>query len=70
MSAVLSDLLQLPARKRLEIAERLWFSVADEARMPVPTEHKQLLRKRLAGYKTGKIKAIAHTELMRRVRSS
>lgn len=33
---VIADLLRLPKRKRLEIAERLWLSAADEAAMPVP----------------------------------
>ena len=70
MPAALASLLQLPPRKRLEIAERLWFSVADESRMPVPAAHQRLLRRRLAEYKAGKIKTISHAELMRRVRSS
>lgn len=67
--AVLNDLLELPKRERLEIAERLWLSVADEAKMPVPAAHKRVLKKRLAAYKSGASQAISHTELMRRVRS-
>jgi putative addiction module component (TIGR02574 family) len=67
--AVLSNLLQLPPRQRLEIAERLWFSVADEEKMPVPAAHKRLLRQRVADYKAGKIKTISHADLMRRLRS-
>jgi putative addiction module component (TIGR02574 family) len=62
-------LLQLPKRKRLEIAERLWLSVADEAKMGVPEEHKRILNQRLSGYKSGKSKPISHEDLMRRVRS-
>ncbi len=65
-----TDLLQLPKRKRLEIAERLWLSVADEAKMAVPEEHKRILNQRLASYKSGKSKPISHEELMRRVRSA
>jgi putative addiction module component (TIGR02574 family) len=38
--------------------------------MPVPEAHKRLLRQRLADYKSGKIKAISHEELMKRVRAS
>jgi putative addiction module component (TIGR02574 family) len=68
--AALSSLLQLPPRQRLEIAERLWVSVADEARMPVPAAHKRIVLKRLADYRAGKIKSISQAELMRRVRSS
>lgn len=69
-AAVLNDLLHLPKRDRLEIAERLWLSVADEATMPVPVTHKRVIKKRLADYKAGTSKPIPHEELMRRVRSA
>jgi len=65
----ISSLMRLPARKRLAIAERLWLSVADEAKMPVPAAHKRVLRQRLADYRSGKTKAISHDELMRRLRT-
>ena len=38
----LSELMRLPARQRLAIAERLWISVADERKMPVPEGHKRI----------------------------
>jgi putative addiction module component (TIGR02574 family) len=66
-SVVIADLLRLPKRTRLEIAERLWLSAADEATMPVPVAHKRVLKKRLADYKAGASKPISHAELMRRV---
>ena len=66
----ITKLMRLPARERLAIAERLWLSVADEERMPVPVEHKQLLRKRMADYRAGRTKAISHEELMRRLSAS
>jgi putative addiction module component (TIGR02574 family) len=69
-SAVIADLLRLPKRTRLEIAERLWLSAADEAAMPVPATHKRVLKKRLADYKSGASQPISHAELMRRVRSA
>jgi putative addiction module component (TIGR02574 family) len=69
-ASTISKLMRLPARQRLAIAERLWLSVADEARMPVPDEHKRILRKRLADYRAGRTKAISHEELMRRLQSS
>lgn len=69
-SAVINDLLHLPKRERLEIAERLWLSVADEAAMPVPATHKRVIKKRLADYKSGASQPISHEELMRRVRSA
>lgn len=68
--AAISELLQLPKRQRLAVAEQLWLSVADEASMPVPESHKRVLRQRLADYRTGESKAIPHDELMARVRAS
>jgi putative addiction module component (TIGR02574 family) len=67
---VVSSLLALPKRKRLEIAERLWLSVADEQEMPVPGDHKKVVDARLASYRSGKSKPISHDELMRRLCSS
>jgi putative addiction module component (TIGR02574 family) len=64
-----SSLLLLPKRKRLEIAERLWLSVADERKMPVPQRHRKVLDDRMAKYRSGKSKPISHEELMRRVRT-
>jgi putative addiction module component (TIGR02574 family) len=64
-----SALLRLPKRKRLEIAESLWLSVADEDKMPVPEGHKKILDTRLADYRAGKSKPILHEELMRRLRT-
>jgi putative addiction module component (TIGR02574 family) len=69
-SAVIADLLRLPKRTRLEIAERLWLSAADEAAMPVPVSHKRVLKKRLADYRSGANQPISHAELMLWVRSS
>lgn len=66
----IGQLMRLPARKRLAIAERSWLSVADEAAMPVPAVHERLLRQRLADYRSGKTKAIPHDELMRRLRTT
>lgn len=63
-------LMRLPARERLAIAESLWVSVADEEKMPVPEEHKRILRKRLADYRAGRSKAVSHAEMMRRFQSS
>lgn len=66
----LSDLMRLPARQRLAIAERLWISVADEEKMPVPEGHKRILRKRLADYRAGRSKVIPHRDMMRRLGAS
>ncbi len=68
-SQTVSSLLRLPKRRRLEIAERLWLSVADEKDMPVPESHKKILDARLAAYRSGKSKPISHEELMRRLRT-
>jgi len=68
-SQSVSSLLRLPKRKRLEIAESLWLSVADEKKMPVPESHKKTLDARLADYRAGKTKPVSHDELMRRLRT-
>jgi putative addiction module component (TIGR02574 family) len=69
-SQSVSSLLRLPKRKRLEIAESQWLSVADEEKMPVPNSHKKVLDARLADYRAGKSKPVSHEELMRRLRTA
>ena len=66
--SALPALLRLPKRQRLEIAERLWLSIADESSLTVPASHKRILTRRLADYGSGVSKPISHAELMRRVR--
>ncbi len=68
-SATLSELLRLPKKRRMEIAERLWTSVENEMDTPVPAAHRTILDKRLADYRSGKSKVITHAELMRRLRA-
>ena len=68
-SQSVSSLLRLPKRKRLEIAESLWLSVADEQKMAVPENHKRVLDVRMADYRSGKSKPVTHAELMRRLRT-
>jgi len=65
-----SAILSLPKRQRLELAERLWLSVADEATMPVPSRHKKIIDERLEAYRSGKSQPMTHAELMQRVRRS
>ena len=66
----LAKLMRLPARQRLAIAEKLWLSVADEEKMPVPEAHRRVLRKRLADYRSGRSSVVSHEEMMRRLRPS
>ncbi len=68
-SPSVSSLLRLPKRQRLQIAETLWLSVADEQKMPVPAAHKKILDERMAKYRAGKMQLIPHEEMMRRLRS-
>jgi putative addiction module component (TIGR02574 family) len=68
ISQSVASLLRLPKRKRLEIAESLWLSVADEEKMPVPERYKKVLDARLADYRTRKSVPISHEELMQRLR--
>lgn len=69
MPPTLPELLRLPKKRRLEIAERLWASVENESDTPLPAEHRTILDKRLAAYRSGKSKPISMAELMRRVRA-
>ena len=69
MPSTLPELLRLPKKRRMEIAERLWASVAEEENTPVLAEHRAILDKRLAAYRSGKSKPISMAELMRRVRA-
>ena len=69
MRPSVSALLGLPKRQRLEIAERLWLSAADETSLAVPAGHKRVLDERLANYRAGKSKPVPHEELMRRLRA-
>ena len=64
---VIDQLLALPKKRRMEIAERLWLSAVDEAAEVVPAKHKRVVAERLAGYRAGKSKPIPHAELMRRL---
>lgn len=70
MPSSLPELLRLPKKRRMEIAERLWTSVADEEKMPVPAGHRAIIDQRLSAYRSGKSKPISMAELMRRVRAS
>lgn len=62
-------LLRLPKKERMEVAERLWLSVADEQRMPIPVHHKKVIAQRLKDYKTGKSIPVSHAEMMKKLRS-
>ena len=65
----IDQLLRLPPKRKLEIAERLWLSAIDERTAPVPAEHKKTVAARLADYRSGKSKPIPHAELMRGLRA-
>ena len=65
----LTELLRLPSRQRLAIAEQLWLSVADEQSMAVPAEHRRVVQDRLRRYKSGEAKVLTHKEIMRRARA-
>ena len=69
MPSTLPELLRLPKKRRMEIAEQLWLSVADEEKMRVPAAHRAVLDRRLADYRSGKSKPISIEELLRRVRA-
>lgn len=65
----IDSLLKLPKKRRMEIAERLWLSTADEQSAPVPAAHKKTVATRLAAYKAGQSKPVAHEDMMRKLRA-
>ncbi len=62
------ELSGLLKKKLLEIAERLWHSVADKTKMKILAEHWQTVSERLADYKAGHVNKLSHQELMRRLK--
>jgi putative addiction module component (TIGR02574 family) len=62
-------LLRLPKKRKMEIAERLWLSVADERAARVPAGHKKIVASRLADYRAGKSVPVPHDELMCKLRA-
>ena len=67
-TAVLPSLLKLPRRKRMEIAESLWLSVADDS-MDVPADHKSILTDRLKAHRSGMLKTVSSSSLIKKLRS-
>ena len=65
----MASLLRLPKKRKMEIAERLWLSVADDRTARVPAVHKELVASRLADYRAGKSTPVSHAELMRKLRA-
>lgn len=65
----MASLLRLPKKRKMEIAERLWLSVADERTAPVPAAHKKIVSSRLADYRSGKSIPVPHADLMRKLRA-
>lgn len=68
-TAAINQLLLLPKKRKMEIAEQLWLSAADERTAPVSAAHKKIVGERLKNYRSGKAKAVSHAELMRKLRA-
>ncbi len=66
---IMDSLLKLPKKRRMEIAERLWLSAADEQNASVPASHKKTVAARLAAYQAGKSKPVAHETMMGKLRA-
>jgi Putative addiction module component len=62
-------LMRLPKKRKMEIAQSLWLSAADERTAPVPAIHKKTIATRLADYQAGQSVPIPHAELMRKLRA-
>lgn len=65
----MASLLRLPKKRKMEIAERLWLSVADERTARVPAAHQKTVAARRADYRSGKSVPIPHADLMRKLRA-
>jgi len=61
------ELVQLSSRQRLQIAEELWDSAVDD-KLPVPVEHKKLVRSRRAAYESGEMSTMSMEELKKSLR--
>jgi putative addiction module component (TIGR02574 family) len=76
MSSVpLTDLLRLSVAERIQLAEDLWDSVADEAnadpaRMPVTSAQRSLLRSRSEAYRRNPGAAVPLEEALERIERS
>ena len=64
----IDTLLNLPKNERMEVAEMLWLSAADEETLPVSTEHKRIIDARLKRYRSGQSEPVPHSEMMKRLR--
>ncbi len=61
------ELKRLTPKQRLQIAEELWDSAANDA-LPVPASHKKLVRGRRADYQRGAVKTLTMEQLARTIR--
>jgi hypothetical protein len=59
-------LRRLPKRERLKLAEELWFTGVDD-KLPVSTDHQEILDERWNAYQSGGVRRIALSELERRL---
>ena len=65
----MNSLLRLPKKRKMEIAERLWLSVADDRTARVPAAHKKIVATRLADYRTGKSVPAPHAAFVGKLRA-
>ena len=64
--AAFPELIKLPKRQKLRLAEELWFAGADD-KLPIHSVHKQILDERWTAYQAGKSVRISRHELERRL---
>jgi len=60
------ELLKLPKRQKLKLAEELWRAAVDDT-LPVSAEDRAVLDSRWKAYRAGKTERISLEELERRV---
>ncbi len=60
------ELVRLPKRKRMKLADELWLSCVEDCNK-TPKWHQQTLEQRWGEYRSGKVKRISLEELERRL---
>ena len=70
MPPSITELLDLPDQQKMEIAETLWLSVAEDSNLGLSEEHRIILEERLQAYESGTVLPISHEELMQRLAAS
>lgn len=60
----IADVIKLPIAERIQLAEAIWDSVAEQANeLPLPDWHKEILDERLANYESSTTRTFSWQEV-------